>query len=452
MKRGVPGGSRPPAPRARAGVRDWLLPALPLLLAAVVHRRALGAFFGTDDFVRLEEAVGILPSTPTLWRLVSEVLYLKLMLRLFGPEPLPFHIVSLTLHLVNTVFVFRLGRKAGLSAGAACLAASVFGAFPLSYSVLLSAVNINDIMALTFVFLALLALEVSTPARIGLAVASFVIALLSKEAVLFVPFAAVLLPLPGERIAGTARRLMPLLVAGVVFAALYLTFRTHGLGTGGPAYAAGFGIPLFFNLMTYAHWCVDLVRTVPDAHGGIDVAAWRVGIWPLAAFVLAAALPSLRRGAILFGCAWWLLALAPVLPLLAHTYGHYLYVPIAGFAIAGAATVESALAGIAWLVKRRSRGPAARAGASHPPPRASESAIAAGVFALLAVGYAVRSDALLERRATARLGASQFALDPFTRKMEIAQHAVDTFRGPIDRDHAPGHRNGGLGQERQDSE
>ena len=234
MTRAVPGGSRPPAPRARAGVRHWLLLALPLLLAAVVHRRALGAFFGTDDFVRLEEAVGILPSTPTLWRLVSEVLYLKLMLRLFGPEPLPFHIVSLALHLVNTAFVFRLGRKAGLSAGAACLAASVFGAFPLSYTVLLSAVNINDIMALTFVFLALLALQVSTLARIGLAVACFVIALLSKEAVLFVPFAAVLLPLPGERIAGTARRLMPLLVAGVVFAALYLTFRTHGLGTGDP--------------------------------------------------------------------------------------------------------------------------------------------------------------------------------------------------------------------------
>ena len=112
MARGHPGGSRPPDARARpaAGAVLRLLPVLPLLLAALVHRRALGAFFSTDDFVRLEEAVGLLPAAPTLWRLVSEVLYVKLMLGLFGPHPLPFHVVSLALHLVNTVRL-HMGRR-----------------------------------------------------------------------------------------------------------------------------------------------------------------------------------------------------------------------------------------------------------------------------------------------------------------------------------------------------
>src|SRR4029077_3607784 len=99
-------------------------------------RRALGAFFSTDDFVRLEEAAGLLPAVPTLWRVVSEVLYPRLMLGLFGPQPLPFHLVSMLLHLPNTAFVYRTGRRAGLSAGTSCFASLVFGAFPLTYTVL----------------------------------------------------------------------------------------------------------------------------------------------------------------------------------------------------------------------------------------------------------------------------------------------------------------------------
>src|SRR5437773_10532983 len=127
-----------------AAARAWLLPALALLLAILVQRRALGAFFSTDDLRRLEEAAGLVPATPTVWRLVSEVLYVRLMLARFGPHPLPFHVVSMALHLVNVVFVHRTGRQAGLPAAAAFSAATVFGAFPLFYTVLPSAMNIND--------------------------------------------------------------------------------------------------------------------------------------------------------------------------------------------------------------------------------------------------------------------------------------------------------------------
>ena len=441
MQRGQSGGTRPhrAPPRPAAGWAPVLLAVIPLLLAVLVHRRAFGAFFGTDDFVRLEEAVGLLPASPTLWRLLSEVLYPRLMLRLFAPQPLPFHVVSMALHLVNTAFVFRMGRRAGLTAGASCFAAAIFGAFPLFYTVLLSAVNINDIMALTFVFLALLALETPSLARAVAAVACFALALLSKEAVLFVPFAAVLLPGAGERPPATARRLMPLLVTGVGFAALYLAFRTRGLGTGGPAYAMGFGVHLFHNLMTYALWSVDLVRTVPDSIGLPDAQAWRVGVWPLAIFAGAALLSRARRGTIVFGAAWWLLALLPVLPLVSHTYGHYLYVPLAGFAIAAAGTLE-ALADGAGSLFLRTRRPAA--GAVRKPARGETqrtagagrgTEIAAALFALLAIGFALRAEVLLARRATARLGSTQLALDPFTRKMEVALAAIQTLKGQLDR-------------------
>lgn len=406
-----------------AGLARWLLPALALLIAAAVHRRALGAFFSTDDFVRLEEAAGLLPQARTVWRLVSEVLYVKMMLSLFGPRPLPFHIVSVALHLVNTAFVHRTGRKAGLSAAGSFFAAMTFGAFPLFYTVLPSAVNINDILALTFVFLALLALETPTLLRTAAGVGCFIVALLSKEAVVFVPFAAVLLSRSGERLVGTVRRLAPLLVAGAAFAGFYLVFRKHGLGTGGQAYAVGFGVNLAHNLMTYALWSIDLVRVVPDG-GVLDVNAWRIGMWPLLAFALAAALSPSRSGVILFGWAWWLLGLLPVLPLLAHSYGHYLYVPMAGFALAGAGSLDALASGIAWL---RSRGRHAPVDRRH--------AVAAAAFVTLAVAFAARSEVLIRSRASARLGESTFALDPFTRKMEIARRSVSSVAGQIDRSH-----------------
>jgi hypothetical protein len=411
---------RAPEPRTEWAPRiAWLLPVIALVLAVVVQRRALGAFFGTDDFVRLEEAAGLRPATPTVWRLLSEVLYVRFMLGVFGPLPLPFHIVSMTLHLANTGFVYRTGRQAGYPAAAAFFAAVTFGTFPLFYALLPSAVNINDVLALTYVFLALLALENPTPGRIAGGVACFVIALLSKEAVVFVPFAAVLLPRSGERLAGAARRLAPLLATGVVFAGLYLAFRKHGLGTGGEAYAMGFGRNLFHNLMTYARWCVELIH-LPGG-GALDPHAWRTGIWPLAAFALAATLAPACRAAIGFGVAWWLLGLVPVLPLVAHTYAHYLYVPLAGFALAAAATLDALLAWLEPLVRSERRGAAAVA--------------TAAAFVALAFAFAARSEVLIHQRVTPRLGASQFALDPFTRKMEIAVRAVATVAGTLDRSH-----------------
>jgi hypothetical protein len=430
--------------KSAAGLARWLLPALALVIAAAVHRRALGAFFSTDDFVRLEEAAGLLPQARTLWRLVSEVLYVKLMLGLFGPRPLPFHIVSVALHLVNVAFVHRTGRKAGLSAAGSFFAATTFGAFPLFYTVLPSAVNINDILALTFVFLALLAFEAPTLGRAAAGVGCFVVALLCKEAVVFVPFAAVLLSRSGERLVGTARRLAPLLVVGAAFAGFYLVFREHGLGTGGEAYAVGFGVNLAHNLMTYALWSVDLVRVVPDG-GLLDVNAWRIGMWPLLAFALAAALSRSRRGVILFGCAWWLVGLLPVLPLLAHSYGHYLYLPMAGFALAGAGTLDALASGLAWLLSRGRREPdrapverarpSARAGAVRPASGGRRQAVVAAAFVTLAVAFAARSESLIRSRASTRLGTSQFALDPFTRKMEIARRSVSSVAGQIDRSH-----------------
>jgi hypothetical protein len=53
----------------------------------------------------------------------------------------------------------------------------------------------------------------------------------------------------------------------------------------------------------------------------------------------------------------------------------------------------------------------------------------------LAVASAARAEILIRGRVLPRLGTSQLALDPFTRKMEIAQRSISSVAGQIDRAH-----------------
>ena len=61
--------------------------------------------------------------------------------------------------------------------------------------------------------------------------------------------------------------------------------------------------------------------------------------------------------------------------------------------------------------------------------------MAAATFFALVLAFAARSELLIRARASARLGESQFALDPFTRKMEVAQRSVSSLIAQIDRSH-----------------
>jgi hypothetical protein len=104
----------------------------------------------------------------------------------------------------------------------------------------------------------------------------------------------------------------------------------------------------------------------------------------------------------------------PVLPLPGRTYLHYLYVPLAGLALAAAALFD------AWAV---------RGGA----PRAARRAwvVAAGVL----LAYGIWSDVLLSMRMDLRMTSTDWPLDPVLRKSEIARRSIGDVR-----DHLQGAR------------
>jgi hypothetical protein len=129
-----------------------------------------------------------------------------------------------------------------------------------------------------------------------------------------------------------------------------------------------------------------------------------------------------RRGGALVraGAAWWWLAILPVLPLPGRTYLFYLYVPLAGAALVGAALWDGALA---WRARR--------ARASRVRGRAAWVA-AVAVLAL----YAVWSDVLLSVREDLRMAATDWPLDPVLRKSEIARRGIADVQAALAGHHA----------------
>ena len=409
-----------------AAVRGRLRVAAAVVLCMVpalwVHGRSLVTFFTSpDDLVYLEQASGMVPTPFKVFRQLSEVLYFRFMVRIAGLDPLPFHAVTMALHLANIGLVLRFARAQGVSGRVAALAATLFGVFPLFSTVLSSAVGINDELALALALGALLALRMKGVAGILLPVTLFALALLSKESVVFLPLLAFL---PGGREPSRPHGARALAV--VAIAALALLPFVRPIRTSEAAiYSVQFGANLFHNLMTYASWAVNVTNPLPDLVSSYDPHAWHTGIWvALAALVSLLALGR-SEPAVRIGWVWFVLGLLPVLPLVHLTYRHYLYPAIPGLALATAGTVMSA---IEWLAGRIQRGAPGRVRA---PWR-----IGAVAAVALALAYTAAADGLVRQRFAARVPGTDLALDPVFRRQEVAAQALASFNRQLTPDHS----------------
>ncbi|TMQ69123.1 MAG: hypothetical protein E6K81_15665 [Candidatus Eisenbacteria bacterium] len=416
-----------PSERVRAGGSDLIAIAGCALLAAWVFRRALFSFFSSpDDLFYLEQAVGLRPTPLGPFRFLSQVVYFRAMVGLVGLDPFPFHAVSLLVHIVNAALVYALARMAGARRIVAWLGAVLFATFPLSETLLSSAVGINDEAALALALTALICLR--RPGirwRIAASV-SFALALASKESVIFLPVLALWLRPASMPLAVAARRARPLFAISAVVAMLFILLRPAGLAPGGEAYAIHFGSNLFHDLMTYLSWSVDLVRPLPDLVSSIDPTAWRVGIWVVAAIVLCRWRWGAQEPAIRLGLVWGILGLLPVLPLRFQTYRHYLYPAVPGLAL----IVAGALVQSLMLLGRLPR-PGDTAVDRRVRPRLVVTLV---VLAVLA--YALRADHLIAARLALRMPGSQLALDPVERRREVAVRALASLHQHLGPDHA----------------
>ena len=307
------------------------------LLVPLVHRRVLGTFFALDDLMLFQQVRGLLPWPVTPWRFLSGVTWFRAVTPGFGTQPMPYHAASLLLHASNAVLLLWLARRWGASAPAARLSAGLFAASRLHFTSLQAASSVGELLALSGTLGALLL--VCPRPRPWLAAACFAAALLCKESVMLVPLAALTIPAMGEGVRQRTRELVPLLVVGGLLGVGLLAVGVFSGRLAGPAYAIRMGANVSDCTATLLGWSVDLVRAIPDQ--SLALGSFARHAYP--AIALAVTLVAFRhRGTPLVraGVSWWWLGVLPVLPLVGHTYLHYLYTPLAGFAPAAGGLLD----------------------------------------------------------------------------------------------------------------
>ena len=392
--------SRRAAPTTPFVPSPWLVLAALVVATLIVQRHALHEYFALDDLILFQQAAGIRAWPVTAWRWLSGWAWFRAVVPMWGHEPFPYHAASLAVHVVNVVLLQRVLRRLGASEIAAFVGTAAFALSRLHFPALLAATSIGELLALTFVLVAVL---VMGRPRVGaLALPAMLLAVSAKESVFLVPFAMLLLVESSESFAARARRLAPALATGAIAGALLLA---SGIGSGrlgGEAYSVSFGANLAENIARLFGWTIDLFDPIPDLHAATAGAAHLV--LPLVALT---ALAWWRGGALVrVGAAWWWLAVLPVLPLPGRTYLHYLYVALAGAAMIVAALWDAVLA-------RR--------------PQASGRARWAVAVLVVVVG-AAWSDVLLSMRLDLRMPNVDWAMDPVLRKSRIAEGAIRDVR------------------------
>ena len=325
----------------------WLVALAPLAAAVFVHGGALTGFFAADDIDFLSRAVGV-DRTPWGWaRPLPGMLRWRWFTAWFGVHPFPHLALAWLLHAGSALLIARIVILSGLGRNAALAAGVLFAGSSIAYTSTRWASGLGEVMATAFALSALtLHLECrrgARPALAWLAGACAVAAVGSKESVLLLPLAL----LAFERLVsgrGTGRGAMREIAwLGGLAAALVVVAWRVAPHVAGEAYALDFSpSALITNLCTYAAWLVRIGDPIRDRASVAQPALLVQGLVVLASWGLAAWWERKQAARPMSaGLSWFLLILAPVIPLTGHTYLYYLLTPLAGAAIGAGVLLAS---------------------------------------------------------------------------------------------------------------
>lgn len=359
----------------RAAPRPWLFTVAALLAVTIVYAETLGGAFVWDDRYLIEDAPLVTEPQPlsayfanpfwvggeqgsdarAYYRPLVTLSY-ALDHALHGANPAGFHLTNLLLHLLNVGLVLSLARRAGASAAGAALVATAWGVLPrLSESVAWISGR-TDVLATAFMLVALLVM--SRP-RAGpwLAALALLCALCAKEVALALLVALMVRALlaPASRRKAELVRVLP----SVGAAAVYLFVRARVLTDSATDPLQGVGsaraVAALAAVGRYASMIIDPVEpnTQIGYIGRVEpsyavIGAATVLLCGFAAYRFRRRLMADRARATALSLA--LASLASVLhvvplPINVVAADRFLYLPMAGVAIAGAA----------WIAERAER-------------------------------------------------------------------------------------------------
>ena len=327
--------------------------ALPVGLAAValvpaLYWPALHATYRIDDYAWLSLANALSHGRSLWWALflpagagsvrpLGERLWFLLSSTLFGSNPVPLHSLAWCLQAINVVLVINLGRRLLGSPLAASLAGALWAVNSTLVGPMIWASAFNEVLFTCLFLSAFHALlrwvESGRTTWLLIHLGLFVLALGTLEtAVTFPAVAAAYLLLTHRK---RWRAVLPSLAGSLVFVVLHLW--TARLPNAGPyKMTLGWGI-----VANFAHYWAAVLgpQEYYRTHGGNAALALFGTLFLSAAALLWVAARARRNDWIpLFGVAWFVIALAPLLPLLNHFTFYYTFLPSIGLAwIAGGA-------------------------------------------------------------------------------------------------------------------
>ena len=325
---------------ARIGSLIWWL--LPITFLFWLYSTGLRTWFLADDFAWLgllrdvhtfHDVLSVLftPAAQGTIRPWSERGFFLLFESLFGLDSLPFRICVFATMTANLLLIVWITRRITGSLMAGSLAAVLWVSNAALVTIMAWNSSYNEAMCSLFLLssLVLLIRYAETGRRVfwWWHLVIFVLGFGALEINVVYPALAaayVLFVAPEVRRKPLLLSLIPLWCISVVYFAVHMAVAPvpeegH--------YATRIDIKMFETLATYWRWSF-----APQARPArSQTAIFWVGVIPLAAFSIRELIR--RRYTVLFFVFWFLIAIAPVLPLPNHIIGYYLTIPLIGVAM-----------------------------------------------------------------------------------------------------------------------
>jgi len=255
----------------------------------------------------------------------------------FGLDPYGYHWVVFALFFATTCVVFFFLRQLTQRFVAAAAGTVFFSIHSINVYVTYDFAFAPELFYASFYLLTCIAYLRGAGSKrwYALSILFFIFALMSKEAAVTLPGNLVLLTLFFDR-GRDKKHLLPFFA----ILAVYYLYIVRFLKVGAGDYALALHKDLFPRLLESFQWAFNL------GGGGM-----RYVVSVAAAFVIVYAIASLfgpRRRYTLFGVAWFLIALSPMLSIVGYFGPYYLFLPLAGVALIVGESFQ-------WLYTRVSR-------------------------------------------------------------------------------------------------
>lgn len=352
-----------------------------LLVTAAVYSGSLGNGFVWDDndvivryplnrslsnlpqFLTASDSISGWPAAP-YYRPLARASY-ALDYQIFGLRPWGYHLENLLLHLANVLLLFFAGRLISKETLPALLGSAMFAVHPAISEPVFAAFARNTLLADFFALAAFLAfhrgVQGRSPAWSASSALLLLLGLLSKEtAIVALPVAAWYCYSERLPVRQAVLRLLPLAVAG----ALYLLLRSNALaGVLSAPHAPTLHQRMLHNVYRIPRYLLLLIAparltVLHEIPGDLSRMAPLLAASWAAIAVGAAALWRYAGKEVMFGLVWGVCALVPVMGVVALPGAplaeRHLYIPCAGFALAGGVIAamfirKYAVAGMALL-------------------------------------------------------------------------------------------------------